>query len=147
MGDRVRLLVAVVLALIAGPIGAQAPTTYGAGVTMSEVTQLNALFERPASFEGKTVRVEGVVTAVCATMGCWMGLGPANSPESVGMLVKVDHGVIMFPLSAKGHRAAVQGVVQRAGIDAESREAAAEYEKETAILARFQIKATGAVVY
>ena len=82
MRARVLLPVAVVLALIAGPIGAQAPTTYGAGVTMSEVTQLNALFERPASFEGKTVRIEGVVTAVCATMGCWMGLGQMRCMRS-----------------------------------------------------------------
>lgn len=152
---RARLMVSlsVVLALVAVPIGADGPATYGAGLTMSDVTPLTQVIERPASFEGRTVRVEGVVTAVCAHMGCWMALAPANPAEGKKtMLIKVDDGVIVFPVSAKGHRASAQGVVQRVGGDPEGREAAAEFEKQTGgskadTPAQYQLKATGAVVY
>lgn len=133
-----------------------APETFGTGVTASEVTPLARLIERPAQFEGKTVRVEGVVTGVCTAMGCWMALAPegaaaARSPSAT-MMLKVDDGVIVFPVSAKGRRAAAQGVVQRVGGgDHHDREAAREHAKQEGrpaeSAANWQIKATGAVVY
>jgi hypothetical protein len=48
---------------------------FGKGVTLKEATPLKALFETPEKFVGKTIRIDGVVTAVCAEMGCWMALG------------------------------------------------------------------------
>jgi hypothetical protein len=61
-------------------------------------------------------------------------------------MIKVDDGVIVFPVSAKGKRAAAQGVVQRVGGDHESHSAAAEYAKAQGKEApvAYQIKATGA---
>jgi hypothetical protein len=70
------------------------------------------------------------------------------------VLVKVDDGVIVFPVSAKGRRAVAQGVVERIGAgDAEGQEAAGEHARQTggkgATSARlaWQLKATGALVY
>ena len=142
----------------------QAADTYGTGVTVSQVTPLADVIARPADFEGKTVRVDGVVTAVCTHMGCWMALAPdsgsaaAGSTTTTPLMIKVDDGVIVFPVSAKGRRASAQGVVQKVGGDAEGQSAAREHAAATATVpgaapadatqpASWQIKATGAVVH
>jgi hypothetical protein len=136
------------------------PDTFGAGVSLSETTPIVRVIESPSDFEGKTVRVEGTVTAVCTMMGCWMALAPADQPNASTLMIKVDEGVVVLPVKAKGRRAAAQGVVERIGGDAESREAAAERAASTGAAphaehgkpatsagTRWQIKATGAVVY
>jgi hypothetical protein len=122
---------------------------------VKDATPIAQLLANPAEFQGKTVRVEGIVTGVCTMMGCWMGLAPADAPKSPSILIKVDDGVIVFPTSARGKRATAQGVVERVGAaDAEGQEAHrehAEHEKrptpESNETARWQIKATGAIVY
>ena len=103
------------------------------------------------------MRVEGVVTDVCTMMGCWMGLAPTDAPKGQAILIKVDDGVIVFPTSARGKRATAQGVVERVGAaDAEGQEAAHEHAEhegrkpsssDSAETVRWQIKATGAIVY
>jgi len=138
-----------VLALAVAPLSA-APDSFGTGVSLAESTGIGRILQRPADFEGRTVRVEGVVSAVCTHMGCWMSLVPDGAPDGAGVLIKVDDGVIVFPVTVKGRRAAAQGVVQRVGGDPEGQSAAAEHAKETGAAAgavSWQIKATGAIVY
>ena len=137
------------------PVAIRGAETFGAAPTVSEVTPIPQLLAKPAEFQGKTVRVEGIVTGVCTMMGCWMALAPADAPKGQAILIKVDDGVIVFPASARGKRATAQGVVERVGAgDAEGHEAHrehAEHEKrpapEATETARWQIKATGAIVY
>lgn len=143
MPTRSLLLLMIFVAVSAIPARTAGPETFGAGVSLSEATPIARVIDRPADFEGKTVRVEGTVTAVCTMMGCWMALAPSDRPNGSTLMIKVEDGVIVFPVSAKGRRAAAQGVVQRVGGDAESREAAAEHGEG----ARWQLKATGAVVH
>jgi hypothetical protein len=144
-----------VLAAITGlvltiSLAAQQPETYGAGVSLTETTPLAQLLDRPGDFEGKTVRVEGLVTAVCMHMGCWMALTPQASTDARTMLIKVDDGVIVFPPSAKGRRAVAQGVVERIGGSREGQEAAAEHARSTgpakSAPVTWQLKATGATL-
>lgn len=143
----------VVTLLGAGGVRAEDGKTYGSGVSLSEVTPIAKLLESPAAFEGKTVRVEGTVTAVCAHMGCWMALAPADArADAPTVRLKVDDGVIVFPVSAKGHRAVAQGVIERvAAGGAEAQEAAGEHAraegKKASDAAQWHIKVTGAVVY
>jgi sirohydrochlorin ferrochelatase len=131
---------------------AQRPETFGAGVSLTETTPLVGLLERPGDFEGKTVRVEGIVTAVCMHMGCWMALASDAGSDARTVLVKVDDGVIVFPVSAKGRRAVAQGVVERIGVNnAEGQKAAAEHadaaQAKGNVQMSWQLKATGALVY
>jgi hypothetical protein len=112
---RVFLATALTLSTALVCVRAQAPETFGADVSLTETTPLVRLLDQPADFEGKTVRVEGRVTAVCMHMGCWMALTPEASSDSRTMLIKVDDGVIVFPPSAKGRRAVAQGVIERIG--------------------------------
>jgi hypothetical protein len=149
------LVLALVLTAAAAfvSVRAAALTTFGKGVTISAVTPLDRLLKDPAPFEGKTVRVEGVVTAVCTEMGCWMALGAKDAAGVPTMMVKVEDGVIVFPVSAKGKKAAAQGVVQRIKADdkegnsAAREKAHADPTAKTASSDTWLIKATGAVVY
>jgi hypothetical protein len=148
MRTRLKLSLGIALGLVlAGD--AQQPQTFGAGVSLAENTPLASLIERPADFEGKTVRVEGTVQAVCQHMGCWMAFATDSAPNGKTLFVKVDDGVIVFPVSAKGRRAVAQGVIQRiGGTNPEEKEAAAEHAKQTAATpTAWQLKATGALVY
>ncbi len=139
--------VAFVLALVS--LRAQEAQTYGDGVSLKDTTPLAQVIDKPADFEGKTVRVEGTVTAVCMHMGCWMALTPDAGSNTKTMLIKVDDGVIVFPSSVKGKRAAAQGVIERIGAGTEEQEAASEQARSTGASApvSWQLKATGALVY
>ena len=148
MTARAYLAISVALVIAFGTLHAQKSETYGAGVTLKETTPLAQVIDTPASFEGKTLRVEGTVTAVCMHMGCWMALTPGAASNGKTMLIKVDDGVIVFPPSAKGRRAVAQGVIERIGGSREGQEAASEQARSTGSAApTWQLKATGALVY
>jgi hypothetical protein len=124
-------LVVCVLSLASGTLGlASEGTKYGEGVTLTAATPIADIVAAPETYLGKTVRVDGTVTAVCEEMGCWMEL--SDPAISKGLRFKVEDGVIVFPLSAKGRRASAQGAVEKIG-QGES--------------ATYRVKATGAVVY
>jgi hypothetical protein len=149
MRARMILALAMVVALVS-PARMAGPDSYGAGVSVPETTPLTRVLEQPREFEGKTVKVDGVVTAVCSAMGCWMALAPEGAAaQAKTLLVKVEDGVIVFPVSAKGRRATAQGVIQRIGGDAHDREAAGEHAKATGTesAGAWQLKATGALVH
>ena len=137
-------------ALIAatGVIATAQGTTLGAGVTVTEATPIKALIEKPADFVGKTVRIDGVATAVCEDMGCWLAVAPENDPTGATVRLKVEDGVIVFPVTAKGKKVSAQGVFERINAtDEHSHEAAGEHGKHDAKASgQYQIKATGAVV-
>lgn len=147
------LLSLTLLLLVLTPVATRGAETFGAAPTVKEATPISQLLAKPADFQGKTVRVEGVVTSVCTMMGCWMALAPTDAPKGPAILIKVADGVIVFPTSARGKRATAQGVVERVGTaDAEGQEAAREHAEhegrvKTDDTARWQIKATGAIVY
>lgn len=152
MTGRVLCVATLLLASIAPTRGAE-QETFGVAPTLSEVTPIANVLARPADFEGKTVRIEGVVTAVCQMMGCWMALAPVDAPKGATVLVKVEDGVIVFPTSARGRRATAQGVIERVGSgDAEGQEAAGEHAKQEgrtqpAAATHWQLKTTGAILY
>ena len=139
-----RLSAALLLAcLTSASLAAAADTTLGSGVTLETATPIADVIAKPASFAGKTVRVEGVVTAVCQHMGCWMTLAPAGATgeKPATLRLKVDDGVIVFPVSARGRTAVAQGVIERVGGDPDAAEVAAN-----AGAATYQLKATGAIL-
>ena len=146
---RLRLVTSTILAVSAA-VALSAAQTFGAGVTLKETTSLDRVISNPAPLQGKTVKVEGVVTSVCTHMGCWMALAVKDAPNVKTLLVKVDDGVIVFPVTAKGKRAAAQGVIERVASDAEGQAAAQEHakaEQRESAGTTWQLKATGAVVY
>jgi hypothetical protein len=82
-----------------------------------------------------------------------MALGAKDAAGEPALMIKVEDGVIVFPVSAKGKKAAAQGVVQRiTGDDKEGNEAAREKahldpSAKSPSVDSWLIKATGAIVY
>ena len=62
----------------------------GTGVTLKEATPIAALTEKPAEYLGKTVRIDGVATAVCQSMGCWMAVAADGSKDAKTVRLKVE---------------------------------------------------------
>ena len=87
----------------ADPVGIYGTAPHGDAVPVSD------LVAAAASYEGKRVSVSGQVTEVCPMRGCWLDL--SQGEETIR--VKVTDGEIVFPLSAAGHDATVEGVLQR----------------------------------
>ena len=122
----------------------------GKGVTLTDATPIKALYETPEKFVGKTIRIDGVVTAVCEEMGCWMALAESDKSEQPVRL-KVEHATgIVFPISAKGKKASAEGVLEKiAAGDKEANEAASEHAghaKVSDFAKKYHIKAAGAVI-
>ena len=84
---------------------------YGKGISLEESLALTELLADPAAYEGKTVLVEGTITDVCPMRGCWVELQAAEGEETIR--VKVTDGEIVFPLSAKGAPARIEGEVEK----------------------------------
>ena len=155
MRSRFLLALTVVLTLTVAA-GAADSKSYGKGVTLTTATPIARVIEKPADFQGKTIRIEGVITEVCEAMGCWMALA-ADAPKSgqsdaKTVLIQVEHdGVIVFPVTARGHRAAAQGVLEKIN-GGEGQEAAAELARQQGSAkaeapVQYRINATGAVIF
>ena len=143
-----KALAMAVMLCAAAPVFAE-DTKLGAGVALKEATPIASLIERPQEFVGKTVRVDGVATAVCEAMGCWMAVAPEGDTKGATVRLKVEHdGEIVFPVSAKGRKVSAEGVFEAVGPDDhESKGAAGEHAKhDTKASKTYQIKATGAVI-
>lgn len=142
-----------------GPAAESAPEleaagdAYGEPLTLSEVTPVAAILESPADWVGERVLIEGEVQEVCEKKGCWMDI---THPEGL-IQVKVADDVIVFPLTARGKTALVEGTVEALEQTAEQAFAAAAHRAEeqgeafdsTAVFAPttvYRIQGIGAVI-
>lgn len=146
---------AVFVTIVAAAPAATSDEKLGAGVQIDQATPIADIVASPDKFVGMTLRVDGVATAVCSHMGCWMAVAASDAADAPVVRVKVDDGVIVFPVTAKGKRVSAQGVIEKiAATDAESLEAASEQAKKATpadkasadMAAKYQLKATGAVI-
>ena len=137
----------MVAAIFAAVVGVSADDVkLGAGVTLKDSTPITALAKAPADYVGKTVRIDGVATAVCTEMGCWMAVAPEGDTSGVTVRLKVEDGVIVFPVSAKGKKVSAEGVFEKVAAG-DAKEAATENAKaDPKASQEYQIKATGAVI-
>jgi hypothetical protein len=120
---------------------AQAPTgplRLGEPISAS-VVSLKDVAARPADFKGKTITTNGVVTAVCQEMGCWMEIKDDSGQAHIKM-----HGHKFFvPRTAPGHHARVQATVVAAK-DAEGAECDEEAAQQMGHpVAKIELDATG----
>ena len=103
------IVTAAILALCLTIGMSAAVKKYGKDLTLKETTKISDINAKPDAFNGKTVKVRGAIVEVCEMKGCWIAL--ASDKEFQQMRFKVDDGVIVFPLDAKGLTATVEGVV------------------------------------
>ena len=97
---------------------------FGAPLGDSPKVALQDLVKDPAAWSGKTVKTEGVVSAVCQDKGCWMVLKAGD--QSVRVRFK-DYGFFV-PMDSAGATAVLEGVFTVKTI---SEGAAKHYAEET----------------
>ena len=102
--------------------------TYGDGVSEMSVVSISDLVADPHAFEGKTVRVEGIVTDVCQKRGCWMEL--AGDAPGKKLRFKVQDGVMVFPMTEKGKYAVAEGTIALQELSVEDARAYAAHKAE-----------------
>ena len=83
----------------------------GKPITLTEITKISTILANPQELLGDTVLVKGTIIDVCKKRGCWMEIASDSSFQSIK--IKVKDGEIIFPLSAKGSSALVEGVVEQ----------------------------------
>jgi len=82
---------------------------YGEALSLTAGVSITELLADPAAFEGQNVHVEGMVTDVCAKRGCWFEMAGEGTGEKLRF--KVEDGVMVFPMDAKGRYAVAEGTV------------------------------------
>lgn len=100
--------------------------TFGAGVKLAETTPIDTILKDPKAWDGKTVRVEGMITDVCPSRGCWMEL--AGEAPGQKLRFKVTDGEMVFPMDAKGQRATAEGKISVKELSVEDSKQYAEYQ-------------------
>ena len=105
-----KILLPLAFLLLLAPALRADTQTYGAGVKEPETTSVSKILADPDSYVGRTVRIEGQVVDVCPMKGCWMELEERDGGSR--LRVKVDDGVIVFPVTAKGKIAVAEGIVE-----------------------------------
>lgn len=150
---RTTLAAAAIAALAAAP--AFAATRYGTGVSGATPVKLSELMAKPDAYVGKVVKVEGLITEVCPKRGCWINV--AGDLEFQTIKVKVEDGVIVFPVTDKGKKVVAEGTFRKSELTKEQAIERAKHEAEEkgtkfdpssvkGPVTVFQIQGTGAVV-
>lgn len=101
---------------------------FGEPLTLTETTPVSAILDDPEAWVGERVLVEGMVVEVCEKRGCWMDIAAGGDYEKIQ--VKVEDGVIVFPLTARGKTARVEGTVEKLELTYEEALAAAQARAE-----------------
>jgi hypothetical protein len=124
-------------AVVAFSVSAQAQgKAYGKPLTLKEKTPISKILKDPHAYHGKKVQVEGTIVEVCEERGCWINIASDKPFEKIRF--KVDDGVIVFPLDAKGKKAIAEGVVQVSMLTKEqAMKQAIEMHKERGTMAKF----------
>ncbi len=151
---RLLALIAALVMFVAPAVAGDTGKSYGKGVDGTEITKVADLVANADKYIGKTVRVEGIVIDVCPKRGCWMDL----KSDGGTVRIKVDDGVIVFPMDAKGKTAIAEGVFKKIEMTPEQAREHAKHlaeEKGQALDAAsataaptviYQIAGTGAVI-
>ena len=130
-------------------------TVYGVRPTLKDTTLVSTILSAPESHLGQRVLVTGTIVQVCEARGCWLQI--ASDRPSEMLKIKVDDGVIVFPMTARGKKAVVEGVVEKVVMTAEAARAEARRHAEesrlpfdsTAVFGpstTFQVRGSGAII-
>ncbi|MBM4166651.1 MAG: DUF4920 domain-containing protein [Ignavibacteria bacterium] len=99
----------LILVFIFNYIALASGKSYGKKITLKKMTKISHILAEPQKFDGKKVLVEGPIVDVCEHRGCWMEIGSDKEFESIKF--KVDDGVIVIPMDAKGKKVRAEGII------------------------------------
>jgi hypothetical protein len=109
---------AIWLLMFSSQLTAASSQEYGQAITLSNITEVSDILNAPEQYLNKKVLITGTVVAVCSHRGCWMDIAAKEAFKKIQ--VKVADGEIVFPISAKGKEALVEGIVERLDISKEA---------------------------
>ena len=105
------------------------PQNFGEQVQQELLTPISTIMASPEQYVDKQITIEGNIVAVCEHRGCWMTI--ASDERFQTLRLKVKDGEMVFPLSARGHKAIATGTLQALNYDLEqTKEIKAYYAKE-----------------
>lgn len=84
---------------------------YGEKITLKDTVAISRVLAHAEDYVGKRVLVKGKVLDVCPNKGCWIDIAGEKPDQKIK--VKVQDDVIVFPQSAKGNIALVEGEVEK----------------------------------
>lgn len=148
-----KVLIFVLMTAFATSVWAE--KKFGNGASFAEAIPMSLIMKNPETYVGKEVTVSGVIVDVCAKRGCWMQLTSDYKNEKVR--IKVNDGEIVFPLEARGKKAAAKGQFKKINLTLEQTrnhlQHIAEENKKTfdpssvkEAMVIYQVQATGAVI-
>ncbi len=140
--------------LVASSLLCAAEVKLGKPLTLKSPIAVAMLLAHADEYAGKTVQVQGKITAVCQMMGCWMEL---SNDANQRIKIKVEDGVIVFPKDDAGKVAVAEGKFTKTELTREQAVAQAKEEAQengrkfdpSKVKGRttlYQIEATGAVI-
>ncbi len=100
----------------------------GKPLTLDMATPLAEIEAHPEKYLGSNVQVRGRASEVCLAMGCWMTIVDPVGERTIR--VKVNDGEIVFPKSAVGKLAMVEGKLTKLELTREQAIAQARHEAE-----------------
>jgi hypothetical protein len=80
---------------------------FGEPIKLKKSLKITKILENPGDYLNTVIRVEGTIVGVCGHMGCWMEI--AGDKPFTKIRVKVSDGDMVFPLTAKGKHAVIEG--------------------------------------
>jgi hypothetical protein len=83
----------------------------GKKLELNSTTKVSTILDNPEKYLDKPVQVSGTVVDVCSHRGCWIEVASNRPYETI--VVKVDDGVIVFPITAKGKNVLAEGKLEK----------------------------------
>ena len=84
---------------------------YGKAFTVKEAAlPVQTVIQKSDAYDGKTVKISGVVTKVCQAKGCWFEV--AEKDGTPGVRIKSADYSIFVPKDSAGRRAVVEGTLK-----------------------------------
>ncbi len=80
---------------------------FGDPIELKESLKISKILENPGDYLDMLIRIEGTIIGVCDHMGCWMEI--AGDEPFTKIRVKVNDGDMVFPITAKGQHAIIEG--------------------------------------
>jgi len=80
---------------------------YGKKIDLEQFSDFGGFMSEPNEYLNENILIKGEIIDVCPMRGCWIKVKDNSSSNSIR--VKVTDGLIVFPISSKGHQVDVEG--------------------------------------
>lgn len=113
------LIPLLTLALLTGCAGNRAEFGERPTARAEQTLSVAKVLHDPQAYEGKVVRVSGVVSDVCKPKGCWMELSEPGADGALFVKFTCPIEGRLIPMEAVDHPATVQGklVIEQVSVD------------------------------